>query len=168
MKKSEQWQGYVGIMCLAFFLSLSAMGLGVAAWTEGLVVGGVVNTGNIDVAFDKCYVVKKHCSCDNGVSYSITEDGKKLIISVSDAYSGYKAHLKYKVVNRGTVPVKLVTKESRSSPALKINDNMSEGIINGNGDGREANLFIVVGECEESSTYNFEVELVFGQWNGHR
>lgn len=151
-------------ICLAVIISFGAMGVGFAAWQEGMEVQGVVSTGEIDPVFSMCEVLSE--TCWPGRAQVLLQDGgKRLRIHIHDAYPGYHVHFRYRVTNLGTVPVRYVTEVYSASPALEVQLSVPEGVIAGYGDYREGDLWLTVNNVEEHANYDFYVSLSFQQWN---
>lgn len=154
----------LSIFCIVLALSLGAVGVGYAAWQEGLAIGGTVATGDIDPVFTRCEVVGESCSPSRAAAL-VVADGKRVLIQVHDAYPGYYVRFRYRVTNQGTVPVRFETETHSTDPAVELELSAPAGVIDGRGGFREGDLSLTVGGAEESKTYDFTVELLFRQWN---
>lgn len=112
-------------VALALVLAFALLGAGYAAWTDHLEVNGTVTTGDIDVKFTKAEssdpgetvdpasleFEEEHQKHVGATEVEISEDGKELIVTVSNAYPGYFAHIDFEVTNNGSVPVRLQSKD---------------------------------------------------------
>ncbi len=122
----------IGIFCIALVISLGAVGVGFAAWQEGLEIGGAVATGDIDPVFSWCGVAGESCSPGRATAV-VENNGKRLSIQVHDAYPGYYVRFRYRVTNRGTVPVRFETEVHRADPAIEMELTTPAGVIDGRG-----------------------------------
>lgn len=163
MKRRGNKRQYIGIICLAMVISLSAVGVGFGAWQEGMQVRGVVATGNIDPVFSRCVVAGESCSPGRAM-VNLEGNGKSLGIQVDDAYPGYYVHVRYWVKNEGTVPVSYKTETVNYDPGVTVTLTNPTGVID-RGEEREGDLEITVGSVEELTRYDFTVDLFFKQWN---
>jgi hypothetical protein len=140
------------------------MGVGFSAWQDGVDINGVVSTGEIDPVFTLCEVAGE--SRAPGIAMVMPEDGgKRLGIYIQGAYPGYFAHFRYRISNLGTVPVCYETEVHGNTQAFDMDLSAPQGVICGQGDSGEGDLWLTVGNVEENSDYNFTVDLVFRQWN---
>lgn len=187
MRRRGRKRQYLGVLCLAVVISLSAMGVGFSAWQEDLQVEGAVATGNIDVVFTG----GPDDNCDN-VYTDIVDQGKRLVIDVTDAHPYYNRSFPFRLENTGTVPVryemhalslyadegvevylvKEPQKGSEDSGRRKKHrerhrsDSADAGVL-GPGEKAHGVLHIDLDRCrvQPDSDYDFTVELVFRQWN---
>jgi len=163
MKRKTKNSRCIDLICVALVLSLSVLGVGFASWRDGLQVVGTVATGTIDPVFTACDVVAE--SRSPGITSAVVVgSGNKINIQVHDAYPGYYAHLRYRLTNRGTVPVRYKTLTQSGSTGLDVRVEGPPGVI-GRGEIQEGDLILTVGSVEENSESNFSVELDFRQWN---
>lgn len=127
----------VKYITLILVLALGLLGGAYAAWHDVLQAKGTVATGNIDVVFTKAESNDPGESLDpsspegdkkhvGSTEVAISEDGKKLIVTIENGYPGYESEICYCVVNNGTVPVKLQSKN------VEIKGN-ADGLIVENG-----------------------------------
>ncbi len=111
----------VKYITLILVLALGLLGGAYAAWSDALQAKGTVATGNIDVVFTKAESNDPGESLDpsspegdekhvGSTEVEISEDGKKLIVTIVNGYPGYESEVYYCAVNNGTVPVKLQSK----------------------------------------------------------
>ncbi|MCG9969324.1 hypothetical protein L9W92_15000 [Pelotomaculum terephthalicicum JT] len=152
-----------GIVCIALAIALNTIGVGYAAWQNGLQVEGVVATGYIDPQFTSCAVVE---NCFPGRAEAMLDgQGKRLILQIYDAYPGYYAHFRFQVANQGTVPVSYTARIDNNTPEVAIRISDTQGIIGGAGGSQYGDLWLTVGNVDENSDYLFTVDLAFQQWD---
>ena len=157
---------YIGVLCLAMVISLSAVGVGFGAWQEGRQVQGVVATGDIDPVFSRCKVVGESSSPGlANVELEGAGNGKRLGIQLQGVRPGYYGHFRYWVKNKGTVPASYRIETINSDSAIEVTLSDPTGVVIGSGEEKVGDLWITVGEVEENTTYDFTVDLVFKQWN---
>lgn len=164
-KRSRKQNLLKGILLWAALTgAFSLAGLGLASWQEGLQIGGIVSTGDIDPVFES---VECLYSTEGGTaSASIAGDRKAIVISVEGAYPGYAAAFAYEVANRGTVPVAFSTAVESSSAGITVVNSLPNGILGGYLGSIPGELWIEVGEeVEEDTSYAFSLKLLFRQWN---
>ena len=111
----------VKYITLILVLALGLLGGAYAAWHDALQAKGTVSTGTIDVQFTQAESNDPgealDPSCPEGdekhvgsTAVEIIDEGKKLLVTIENAYPGYESEVYYCVVNYGTVPVKLQSK----------------------------------------------------------
>ncbi|WP_134642964.1 hypothetical protein [Ammonifex thiophilus] len=164
MRWKHKGKSQTGLILATLVLLLNAMGVGLAAWQEGLVMKGTVATGEIDPVFTRCEVAGESCAPSRARTW-IVDGGKRLILEVQDAYPGYYVRFRYRVANLGTVPVRFVAEAHSANPAILIDLTQPTGIIDGRGNYLEGDLSLTVGAAEECKDYCFSVCLSFQQWN---
>lgn len=119
----------------------------------------------------------------------ISEDKKRMDVFINNAYPGYRAKIKYKIENYGTIPVKCIV-TCDSIDGIKVDIKEPEGNIYGFGDCREGTIAIELdkdileeldkdkeqnartvrveeeeAEKEEIVDYEFIIDLAFEQYN---
>lgn len=155
-----------GIICTALILSLSTAGVSYANWQQGINIRGLIATGKIDPVFNNCRVVSE--SVCGLAETRVEKNGKTIRISIQEAYPGYFARFRYKVTNKGTVPVLYKTTTGSPPPGIEVKISEPAGVIKGNGDSREGEITIAVNNVEEDCEYEFTTELSFWQWNASK
>lgn len=163
MRHKFKKKPYISILCLAMIISLSAVGVGFAAWHEGLDIRGVVSTGEMEPVFGSWVIAGESCSPSRADVW-VEGEGKRLAVWVQDAYPGYYLHLRYAVTNLGTIPVQYETEISDSSPGLEVQMSAPQGVID-IGESQEGELWLVASGVEEEREYDFTLLLGFRQWN---
>jgi len=170
----------------ALALIVASVGAASAMWYQSLLVNVTVHTGDVSVRW-----VNWSCS-DTGsdpqtpessfhneedkdvaqciIQPEITEDGNviKLNVTIVNAYPGYHADAALVVQNSGTIPVKLYTHSMSGvdEDALNVNLGLPPSTQIHPGDNSTIHLIIdVLQTAEQSSTYSFEVNLTYAQWN---
>ncbi len=175
-----------GIIMLAVILV--GFGTAMAMWSETLKVNVYVDTGEVKVKWSDWY-----CS-DTGpdpqapgfhndegkdvakcyVNPEIKDDENntiKLNVTLDNVYPGYAVNITMIVDNIGTIPVKLLnyTWSNRSAiddEALDIRlITPSDTQIEPNENGTYKLEVIVKQAANETTTYSFDLELIFAQWN---
>ena len=167
-------------------LVLSAMLFGaVAMWSETLKINATINTGEVKVKFSSwsCSDTgsdpqaegfhndenKNVATC--GVSVEeVDGEGNpiKLLVTLNNTYPGYSVDVNLVIDNIGTIPVKLLSSSITgvNETALAVSLDIPEDTqIDPEGNSTYTLHITVLQEAEENSTYTFEVELVFAQWN---
>ncbi len=141
-------------------LALGMMGVGVAAWQVGIAVGGVISTGDIDPVF------KSAEACKAGSVY-ISEDKKRISLSIEDAVPGEAYVFAYTIENRGSVPVKLALEDNQYDPEeISLENEFTRDSIGGNGSSANGTLTISLsGNASAETKYEFSMRLLFQQWN---
>ncbi len=167
-------------------LILLTIGVASAMWMETLRINTYVHTGEVQVAW-----VDWYCS-DEGPDPQVgepfhNEEGKdvakciiepevydeeqniiKLNVTIVNAYPGYAPEITLVVENIGTIPVKLLdySISEYDENALSVDFIIPEDTQIHPGETLELGIKIVVlQEAEELTTYTFEVEYTFAQWN---
>jgi len=171
----------------ALALILASIGAVSAMWYQSLRVNVAVNTGDVAVKWS-------NWSCnDNGPDPQIPDsefnnsEGKdvaqcmvkpeindsegntiKLNVTITNAYPGYHANVTLVVDNIGTIPVKLYqhTMTGVNSDALAVSLQIPQSTqIHPGSNGTYYLVIDVLQAANQSSTYSFEVNMTFAQWN---
>ncbi len=171
----------------ALALILASIGAVSAMWYQSLAINVYVHTGTVAVEWS-------HWSCnDDGpdpqtpdsnfdnsegkdvaeciVTPEITNDNGdviKLNVTIVNAYPGYHADVAMFVDNIGTIPVKLYNYSivDVDSSAMNVQFTIPTDTQIHPGDEGEYHLIIdVLQTAQQNSTYSFEIELGFAQWN---
>lgn len=154
-------------------LALGMIGVGAAAWQEGIQIFGVVSTGDIDPVFTSVGTGEREGASAVSASiigasvdaFNINND-KTISISIEGACPGEVFTIDYSIANRGSVPVSFYTLLENIDPGITFNNSLSEGTLGGNGDSAAGELSIYVGEeVEEQTSYGFSLTLFFQQCN---
>ena len=170
-----------GLLFIATTISLCIVGYSAAAWNGGLIYRGSLVTGNIDPIFSG--TSSSVCSPYGKVEVDIgSTGGKSMSVRIIDAQPGTQAEINYTVMNRGSVPVRVDndlagTPESDSSTDtvggntgseqqdIVVVNQFPDGVIDGNNGTGQGKLTITVNKIDNSSTLNFDLGMVFAQWN---
>ncbi|NLK44002.1 MAG: hypothetical protein GX300_06390 [Tissierellia bacterium] len=99
----------VPYICVASIVSLSLLGVGYGYWNSGLDVDVSITTGNID---PQAYIEDY-----SSLYITSSEDGRTIEIS-GDMYQGTYEKLGIKIIDKGSVPVKLEEISTISSSAI--------------------------------------------------
>jgi len=166
-------------------LVILALGTAMAMWYETLLVNTYVETGNVKVAW-----VDWKCS-DTGpdpqaegfsnsegknVAQCIVEpeiyddEGNvvKVNITLVNAYPGYNPVITLTVKNIGSIPVKLYdyTDASGIDDSLRVSITVPEDTQLHPGETHDITINIeVLQDAGESTSYSFELEFTYAQWN---
>lgn len=157
--------GKIGIICLALVIALGSLGVGLASWSEELVINAEVKTGNFDchLADISCRdneggLDVGSCTCDKTGDESFTVD-------IDNGYEGYECRASFDVTNGGTIPGKIDTIDI-DNPHGDIGVTLS-GISVGDfipvGGSVSGELEIVVGSDNVGGS--FEVTIDTTRWN---
>ena len=95
---------------LILVLVMGTLGFAYAAWVDGLVIAGTVNTGDIDVQFTDAVVCFDQSKDIASGSADISADGKTLTVTIDNYYPCAGGKVYYLVENFGSVPVHLEDK----------------------------------------------------------
>ena len=158
------------IVSISVVVFLCVIGIGYSNWDKGIGLSSFFSTGSMNVVFDSCEVLEEKAPspdepADAKVSnLKISHKGKNLDFAIENAYPGYWATIKFKVINNGDIPVycKLVT--GVESNLIKI-DNPPK-VLEANGGNGEGTFKITVPESEtESTKCNLDLSLEYVQYN---
>jgi hypothetical protein len=127
----------IGVLFMALVIALAAIGVGYGLWSQILVLEGIVNTGEMDIAWslkevdqiqdfnDVCpngggYTIGQDCDGDGELNDDMEYEGKDVAecvaeildpytmeVTVSNAYPLFNCFVLYDVHNTGTIPVKI-------------------------------------------------------------
>jgi hypothetical protein len=150
----------VALVSIVLIAALGALGVGVAAWQEGLMIEGVASTGEINPVFcDVSASPRGEVFIDNG--------GKAISFLVEEASPEEVFDLEYTVENRGSIPLEYYTEVNGCDSGLVVDNTPAQGRLGVNGDSAVGKLTIQVDPgVRESTIYNFNLELIFWQWSG--
>ena len=157
----------------------------VAMWYDTLKINATIETGEVKVKFSDWMCSdngsdpqaedfyndegKDVATCDIDVELEDEEgNAVKLLVTLDNAYPGYSVDVTLIIDNIGTIPVKLLSYdiEGVDEDALSVSLDVPEDTQIDPGYSSTYTLHItVLQDAEENSTYTFEVELVFAQWN---
>jgi hypothetical protein len=157
----------------------------VAMWYDTLKINATIETGKVKVKFsdwgcsdngpdpqaEGFYNTEEKDVATCGIDVEVEdEEGNavKLLVTLGNAYPGYSVSVTLIIDNIGTIPVKLLSYdiEGVDEDALSVSLSVPEDTQIDPGDSSTYTLHItVLQDAEENSTYTFEVELVFAQWN---
>lgn len=168
-------------------LAILALGTAIAMWYETLLVNTYVETGEVKVAWTNWV-----CS-DNGPDPQAgegfhNEEGKnvaqcivqpeiydeeqnvvKVNITLVNAYPGYNPVITLTVENIGTIPVKLLNygfTDGYDDSALNVIITVPGDTQLHSGNTHDITINItVLQDASEDSTYSFELEFTYAQWN---
>lgn len=143
------------MLLIASIALLNLTGVSYAALNDSPAFTTSVSTGEIDPQFSSALQAEIF---DNYHSISIQRDLTLPEHEISTSFG---------ILNKGSVPVKLIDYKISSDSGLTINENfedqLKEEVI------KPADDDPYKGELElaatEPGTYNFEIELLFSQWN---
>jgi len=167
---------------------LIGFGAALAMWSETLKLNAYVNTGEVKVEWSdwSCSDIgadpqapgfnntegKDVAKCIVTVEKNDAESNPiKLNVTIIKAYPGYAVNITLVVDNIGTIPVKLLSSSwsnlSRADEeALNITLYKPADTQMHEGENTTYILEIIITqEANETSTYSFDLELTFAQWN---
>ncbi|PUA33590.1 MAG: hypothetical protein B7O98_04005 [Zestosphaera tikiterensis] len=171
----------------ALTLLVLVLGAALAMWSETLKVNVKVETGEVKVKWSdwSCSDTgpdpqaegynnkegKDVASCGIEIEVKDNEGNPiKLLVTLKNAYPGYSVDITLTVDNIGTIPVKLYDHKINANKtvlsALSIDLPIPEDTqIDPDGSSTYTLHITVLQSAAESSTYTFEIELTFAQWN---
>ena len=103
-------------------------------------------------------------------------------VRIIDAQPGTQAEINYTVMNRGSVPVRVDNDPEGDTGSngsagtaggntgseqqdIVVVNQFPDGVIDGNNGTGQGKLTITVNKIDNSSTLNFDLGMVFAQWN---
>ena len=161
----------------------------VAMWSDTLKINATIKTGEVKVKFSSWMCSdegsdpqaqgfhneegKDVASCNVSVEERDGEGNPiKLDVTLNNTYPGYSVDVTFTVDNIGTIPVKLlnyklIDPSGVNGSTLLISLSVPENTqIDPGSSSTTYTLHItVLQNAAESSTYTFEVDLTFAQWN---
>jgi len=169
----------------ALTLLVLVLGAALAMWSETLLVNVEVNTGEVKVKWSEWYCSdegadpqasgfhnregKDVASCDISVEVRDDEGNPiKLLVTLDNAYPGYSVDIGLIVDNIGSIPVKLYDYKISDYDTSALSVSLStpyDTQIEPKGSSTYTLHITVLQSAAELSTYTFEVELTFAQWN---
>lgn len=153
------------------------MGMSLAAWQDQLDIRGTALTGNMDVAFINCRLIKieadrRRTPVLPTTTARITCDGQSIYldveIDIADAHPGLNIWFEYEIENRGSLPVKLQTATDPNKllypGVLKVENSLSKNVLE-SGETASGRINLTLQKLKENSEINFLLRLDFVQWN---
>lgn len=159
----------------------------VAMWSDTLKINATIKTGEVKVKFSSWMCSdsgsdpqaegegfhndegKNVASCNVNVGVSDEEGNPiKLDVMLNNAYPGYSVDVTFIVDNIGTIPVKLLNYNIIGVDGNALSVSLSvpkDAQIDSRGSSTYTLHITVLQNAAESSTYTFEVDLTFAQWN---
>lgn len=160
----------------------------VAMWSDTLKINATIKTGEVKVKFSDWMCSDKGsdpqaegfhneegkdvASCNVNVEASDGEGNPiKLNVTLNNTYPGYSVDVTFIVDNIGTIPVKLynyklIDPSGVNGSTLLVTLSVPKDTQIDSGGNSTYTLHItVLQNAAESSTYTFEVDLTFAQWN---
>jgi len=157
MRRRRNRFARIGMLSIALLLALCVTGVGYAAWTDTVSIGGTVETGYIGV-------VLSEGDCSQNVTASIA--GHTIDIKIDAGGAGeYECH--FDIHNMGTIPVKIqgIVKDCSGGLVPTVSgvevgtqieqDDVDPDTVSG----------IVTMAVPCAGTYTCEVTFDFVQWN---
>ena len=104
-RKRRKVSGKMAVLYISMIISLGAMGVGYAAWNDGLKVNMNITTGNIDA----WHVIEEEVfRVDDGeLIFTLSEDKRTLIID-GEVYPTFNMNIPIEIKDKGTVPSKII------------------------------------------------------------
>ncbi len=152
------------------FFSLTAvfalMGVSMAVWQgEGVFVLGTVSTGEFNPVFTE---IDTFGNQPGTVNPSISSNGKSISIYINDAEKNDVYKLKYTISNKGTIPLKLdidgLNKDSDSGLRL-LSNTLPQRTLEPEENIKGRLRLKIDRDLDERTIYDFDIELLFKQWN---
>lgn len=150
---SAVWHGLV--VWAALTVGIGLMGSAMALWGDTLKIEEAAETGDINPCFTEF----------SGPG-SIDMGNKTVDIALGPVAPGYQATFDYEITNRGTVPVKVETKNYSGSGEIVVTDTFPSVDLDP-GESDTGTLGITVAGGATTGGYGFNLELVFKQWNAY-
>jgi hypothetical protein len=178
----------VGSILIVLAILLATVGVGYGLWSEKLVIGGTVRTGEVDVGFSGPIVYEyvlvngqwgeepaakdPFTGCAAAFyDYDPGSDGMEgLAITVEGAYPGYLCDVVFDVSNIGSVPVKITQPiADEDNPALVFVDGCySNWTQLEPGESVYCAIWTLFDNEDgiaENATFNFHFDIEARQWN---
>lgn len=151
------------LVVLALVASIGLIGPAAAMWGESLSIIETVDTGEVQVEFDQIL------SCDASTATWLDSDQEG---NENDQISWYPGgtvpggsySCRFKITNKGTIPVKVGSPVISANPALTVTYSLDDLELDPD-ESTTGTLFIDAGNAGPG-TYSFSVDLEFVQWNG--
>lgn len=163
-------------------LVLGIAGFAYAHWEKIVTIDGTVNTGNFDVVIVHVGDDDERGEPDPGKDKDVADttvridqiDPERAIVTITNAYPCYEAHVDVTVRNVGSIPAKLKGFITDAPMCIEVEvwDGIGEQIDPYSWGGppdkyqKDYTIRIHVLQCaEQGTTYTFTVKLIFRNWN---
>lgn len=148
------------LVAVAAIMALGAMGVSFSYWTGGLVIEGTARTGYLDPCFTRVEILDENQQ-QGQTKVDLGGSGKELAFQIDNAGPDYYLHLRYRIENRGTIPLQYETTVSQN-PNLHVEIKAPEGQLKP-GESGEGEMELRMNSVSENSLYELSSELVFKQ-----
>ena len=105
-KHNRRKIGNMSIIYISSIIALSFMGVGYAAWSDGLNIDMIVKTGNTFPVHELNRISKINLDDGEWISLKLSDDKKTLYID-GEVYPTYNGAIPVKIVDEGSIPVTL-------------------------------------------------------------
>lgn len=103
--------GNMSIICITTIIALSSIGVGYAAWNNGLNTDMAITTGNIQRVFSKFEVSDKDLDEGEWLSFTLSDD-KQILYIDGEVFPSFNSSIPIKIIDEGSIPSKLQKIES--------------------------------------------------------
>jgi len=158
MKRRRNRFARIGMLSIALLLALCVTGVGYAAWTDTVSIGGTVETGYIGVELSVG-------DCSQNVTASIADH--TIIIEIDAGGAGKYSYYNFDIHNVGTIPVKIqgIVKDCSGGPVPTVSGVEVGTQIEQDGVDPDTVCGNVTMTVPCAGTYICEVTFDFVQWN---
>lgn len=94
----------MSVIYMTVIMSIGAMGVGYAAWSDGLTMEMTMTTGNLFTTFN---VKEENLDLDNSKELNMKVDDENTLMISGEIYSTFEDDLPIVIENQGTIPAKL-------------------------------------------------------------
>lgn len=103
-KNHKRMVGNMSILYISSILALSFMGVGYAAWNDGLNLDMAITTGNTESLFAAINISNKDLDDGEWISLTLSNDKKTLYID-GEVYPTFNGNIPIKILDNGSIPV---------------------------------------------------------------
>jgi len=166
-----------GAIPILLIFALTITGFAYAHWAKTLFIGGTVETGTLECKFVPPLVMDDNEIDKNvgGHSGYISDDGKSIIITITNAYPGYEVYTVFKVKNTGSVPAiitDVIIDEDATTPPPDDIPDLEVSLVNLLGMQLEPGVttcaevdILIEQPAGEMETYQVSVTIVAQNWS---
>jgi hypothetical protein len=100
----------IGIIILALVIVMGSLGVGYAFWSQTLTIGGTAEMASMEATIvDNTAAVADPFGGPGTCTSSVNAEGDTLTVTISNAYPGYYAVVKFDVKNTGDISAYVTT-----------------------------------------------------------
>lgn len=162
-KKPRKYTGKKSIVYITLIISISAMGVGYAAWSDGLTIENKITTGELINTF---VVKERDLKLDDCASLSMELVDDSTLKIKGDIYPTFDNNFPIVIENKGTIPAKLTElkiedkKEISKPQDLSISKNRFTSISKLSSNNSDIDMDILIDPEDEVKPFTINISAI--------